>query len=90
MAVGIAVDYAAHIAHSFMANAGSRVERAIQTVEDMSRSLIAGSVSTFIGVLPLCEYRRSKCRQCSQCSRSVRCLSCSDLLFLALTCSDLR
>merc|ERR1712070_421318 len=53
MAVGVAVDYAAHIAHSFMANQGSREERAVHAVEDMSRSLIAGSVSTFLGVLPL-------------------------------------
>ena len=35
MAVGVAVDYSAHIAHAFMANRGTRNERAVQAVEDM-------------------------------------------------------
>lgn len=53
MSVGIAVDYSAHIAHSYQVNSGTKPERAAKAVSDMGRSILSGGFAAFLGVLML-------------------------------------
>ena len=53
IAVGLCVDYAAHIGHSFMLKTGSRPERVIATMGDVGAAVLCGAVSTFLGVMLL-------------------------------------
>merc|ERR1712137_1414500 len=55
LAVGLAVDYSAHIAHSFLVTqAPSGAERARHAVEHIGISVLNGAFSTFLAVFPLC------------------------------------
>ncbi len=53
IALGLAVDYSAHIAHSFMVKVGSREERVRQTLVDMGPAVLNGGVSTFLAFVML-------------------------------------
>ncbi|KXJ16057.1 patched domain-containing protein 3 [Exaiptasia diaphana] len=53
LAVGLAVDYASHIAHSFMVTAGTRQERAHITLRDMGPAVFNGGFSTFLAFILL-------------------------------------
>jgi len=53
LAVGLAIDYAAHIAHSFLTSKGSGTERAMHAVDHIGASVFNGGFSTFLAVLPL-------------------------------------
>jgi predicted RND superfamily exporter protein len=53
LAVGLAVDYSAHIAHSFLVSKGCGVDRAKEAVDHIGASVFSGAFSTFVAVLPL-------------------------------------
>mmetsp|Transcript_16130 Transcript_16130/g.21333 ORF Transcript_16130/g.21333 Transcript_16130/m.21333 type:complete len:928 (+) Transcript_16130:228-3011(+) len=53
LAVGLAVDYAAHIGHSFMLKQGTREERAIAALADIGSAVLNGAFSTFLAVVLL-------------------------------------
>jgi hypothetical protein len=53
IAVGLSVDYAAHVAHNFMTQVGSRSERVITTMGDVGSAVLCGGISTFLGVILL-------------------------------------
>jgi predicted RND superfamily exporter protein len=53
IAVGLAVDYSAHIMHSFLAATGDRMERVKGAIDHIGASVMNGAFSTFIAVLPL-------------------------------------
>eukprot|EP00752_Nemacystus_decipiens_P003771 g3472.t1 len=53
LAVGLSVDYAAHVAHSFMIKTGTRDDRMVQAVSDIGVAVIHGGVSTFLAVVLL-------------------------------------
>ena len=53
LAIGLAVDYSAHIGHTFMLSTGSRDERAIKAVGSIGAAVLNGALSTFLAVLLL-------------------------------------
>jgi len=53
LAIGLAVDYSAHIAHAFMTTPGTRQERADHAIAEMGTAVIHGAFSTFLAVLVL-------------------------------------
>mmetsp|Transcript_8078 Transcript_8078/g.29371 ORF Transcript_8078/g.29371 Transcript_8078/m.29371 type:complete len:963 (-) Transcript_8078:272-3160(-) len=53
IAVGLSVDYAAHVAHNFMTQVGSKPERMIKTMGDVGSAVLCGGISTFLGVMLL-------------------------------------
>eukprot|EP00753_Platysulcus_tardus_P005631 PLAT13548.1.p1 GENE.PLAT13548.1~~PLAT13548.1.p1 ORF type:complete len:988 (+),score=491.43 PLAT13548.1:88-2964(+) len=53
LAVGLAVDYSMHIAHSFLTNKGTRERRAKDALIEMGTSVLHGGLSTFVAVLIL-------------------------------------
>lgn len=53
LAVGLAVDYSAHVAHAFAGATGTRDERAVKAVVEMGTAVIHGATSTFLAVLVL-------------------------------------
>jgi len=53
IAVGLSVDYAAHIGHSFMTKGGTNGERVIATMGDVGSAVLNGGVSTFLAVMLL-------------------------------------
>lgn len=53
LAVGLSVDYSAHIGHCFMVKSGSREERAIQSLADIGSPVINGAFSTFLAIVML-------------------------------------
>ena len=54
LAVGLAVDYSAHVGHCFMLKEGSnRSERVIQALSDIGAAVLNGAVSTFLAVVVL-------------------------------------
>jgi len=53
ISVGLAVDYAAHIGHSFMTKAGTRQERVVATLGDVGSAVMNGGISTFLAVMLL-------------------------------------
>jgi len=53
LAVGLAVDYSAHVAHAFCQAQGTRQERADHAVLEMGSAVIHGATSTFLAVLIL-------------------------------------
>lgn len=48
LAIGLCVDYAAHVAHTFMTKAGSRDQRARQAVATIGPAVLNGGFSTFL------------------------------------------
>jgi len=53
IAIGLCVDYAAHVGHSFMLKAGTRDERVTATLADIGTAVINGGLSTFLAVMLL-------------------------------------
>ncbi|GMH67585.1 hypothetical protein TL16_g04716 [Triparma laevis f. inornata] len=56
MAVGLVVDYNAHIIHAFFCNSDpdlTTVERLRLTMKQMARSVFFGGMTSFVGLLPL-------------------------------------
>lgn len=53
LAVGICVDYAAHIAHDFLCTEGTRAERVLTALHRMGAAVFHGGASTFITFLLL-------------------------------------
>merc|ERR1711916_160360 len=50
MAVGVSVEFTAHIVRSFMVAKGSRDQRMCTAMEDMTVPVINGGISTFLGI----------------------------------------
>ncbi|KAK3894018.1 hypothetical protein Pcinc_002205 [Petrolisthes cinctipes] len=48
LAVGLCVDYAAHVAHTFLTHTGSRSDRAAATVSTIGPPVLSGGFSTFL------------------------------------------
>ena len=53
ISIGLCVDYAAHVGHSFMLKAGSRDERVTAALADIGAAVVNGGLSTFLAVLLL-------------------------------------
>jgi predicted RND superfamily exporter protein len=53
IAVGLAVDYSAHIGHCFMTKSGTRGERVIASLGDVGAAVMNGGMSTFLAVMLL-------------------------------------
>ncbi|XP_058956472.2 patched domain-containing protein 3 isoform X1 [Pocillopora verrucosa] len=53
LAVGLSVDYASHVGHTFMIIPGSRTERARATLRDIGPAVWNGGFSTFLAVFLL-------------------------------------
>jgi len=53
LAVGLSVDYSAHIAHAFVVAKGTRQERADKAVSEMGTAVVHGATSTFLAVCVL-------------------------------------
>jgi len=54
VSVGLCVDYAAHIGHSFMKMPGkSRSERVVKTLGDVGSAVLNGGISTFLATMVL-------------------------------------
>lgn len=51
LAVGISVDYSAHVAHSFLVVSGTRVERARKALQHIGGEVFSGGLTTFLGVV---------------------------------------
>ncbi|XP_075219371.1 patched domain-containing protein 3-like [Lycorma delicatula] len=50
IAVGLCVDYAAHVGHTFLKCHGSRNERILETIESVGSAVINGGISTLIAL----------------------------------------
>lgn len=54
LAIGLCVDYATHIGHTFLTiQGGSLEERSLKTVVTIGSAVLYGAVSTFVGVAML-------------------------------------
>ena len=54
LAVGLSVDYSAHIGHSFMTKRGDdKNARATEALADMGQAVLSGAISTFLAVVVL-------------------------------------
>merc|ERR1711907_48040 len=53
IAIGLCVDYAAHVGHSFMLKSGTRSERVTACLADVGAAVLNGGVSTFLAVMLL-------------------------------------
>lgn len=53
LAIGLCVDYASHIGHTFLTVHGSEHDRALNTVKTIGSAVLYGGLSTFIGVAML-------------------------------------
>lgn len=53
LAVGLAVDYSAHVAHAFVVAKGTRQERAEKAIAEVGTAVVHGALSTFLAVVIL-------------------------------------
>ena len=51
ISIGLCVDYAAHIGHSFMLQSGSNDKRVTAVLSDIGSAVLNGGISTFLAVL---------------------------------------
>lgn len=51
LAIGLCVDYAAHVAHTFMTKCGTRNERASATISSIGPAVFHGGFSTFLAFI---------------------------------------
>ena len=52
-AIGLTVDYSAHIAHAYMYCSGTRDERARKALETIGISVLNGAMTTLVATLAL-------------------------------------
>ena len=50
LAVGLSVDYSAHIGHHFMVSSGTRAQRVKKSLSEMGAPVFNGATSTFLAV----------------------------------------
>merc|ERR1712071_673009 len=55
LAIGLCVDYAAHVAHTFMIQAGTKNERAASTISSIGPAVFHGGFSTFLAFVFLAD-----------------------------------
>jgi len=55
LAIGLCVDYAAHVAHTFMTMPGTRNERASATISSIGPAVFHGGFSTFLAFIFLAD-----------------------------------
>jgi len=53
IAVGLAVDYSAHVTHSFLVATGDHKQRVTHAIDHVGSSVANGAFTTFLAVLPL-------------------------------------
>merc|ERR1719510_785763 len=53
LAIGLCVDYSAHIAHAFIVAKGTKIERAQIALSTMGPAIVNGGMTTFLAVTPL-------------------------------------
>lgn len=53
LAVGLCVDYAAHIGHTFMKLSGTKNDRALDTVLHIGEAVLSGGFSTVLALIML-------------------------------------
>jgi len=53
LAVGLSVDYSAHVGHCFMVKTGSNNQRALEALADIGAAVLQGATSTFLAVVVL-------------------------------------
>jgi len=53
LAVGLSVDYSAHVGHAFMTKQGTNEERVIAALGDIGAAVLNGALSTFLAVVLL-------------------------------------
>ena len=51
LAIGLCVDYAAHVAHTFMTKLGTKDERAAATISSIGPAVFHGGFSTFLAFI---------------------------------------
>lgn len=51
LAIGLAVDYSAHVAHAFMKSTGTNDERVVKALGEMGADVTHGVLSTFLAVV---------------------------------------
>ncbi|XP_037081976.1 NPC intracellular cholesterol transporter 1-like [Pollicipes pollicipes] len=51
LAIGLCVDYAAHVGHTFLTQRGGRQQRALQTLRDIGPAVFNGGFSTFLAFI---------------------------------------
>ena len=59
MAIGLSVDYAAHIAHCYLVSKGTKTQRATHAFVSISPAVIHGGISTFLAVIPIGGFTQS-------------------------------
>jgi len=53
VAIGMSVEFTAHVGRAFMTHQGTRTERAVAAVREMGEPLCNGGMSTFCGIVPI-------------------------------------
>ncbi|XP_028417678.1 patched domain-containing protein 3-like [Dendronephthya gigantea] len=53
IAIGLSVDYASHVGHTFLVKSGNRKERTIKMYRDIGPAVWNGGFSTFLAIVPL-------------------------------------
>uniref|UniRef100_A0A7S1U0H9 SSD domain-containing protein n=2 Tax=Phaeomonas parva TaxID=124430 RepID=A0A7S1U0H9_9STRA len=53
LAVGLSVDYSAHVGHAFMTKQGTNEQRVIAALSDIGAAVLNGAISTFLAVVLL-------------------------------------
>jgi hypothetical protein len=53
LAIGLCVDYSAHIAHAYIVSEGTREERAVSSLLKMGPAIVNGGITTFLALLLL-------------------------------------
>jgi hypothetical protein len=53
LAVGLSVDYSAHVGHCFMVKSGNRQRRVTESLTDVGAAVLNGGLSTFLAVVVL-------------------------------------
>jgi len=53
LAVGLSVDYAAHVGHAFLTKSGDKDSRALESLADVGAAVLSGALSTFLAVVVL-------------------------------------
>merc|ERR1711871_1816829 len=57
LAIGLSIDYSAHVVHAFFVAHGTRNERAAAALNHIGLSVLNGGLSTFVGTLAMLQAR---------------------------------